>query len=109
MALKLFHNSLISNDIRIFLLFITFQWCSLLRVKSDDKSDDKKSVGHLGGDSEGQRPGQSPTKKSDGKGTRSMRSRTDQRYWNERVGKRERNVDGVKVTDPNFSIQIAFV
>lgn len=77
-------------------------------MKSDDKSDDKKSVGHSGGGSEGQSPGQSLSKKSDGKGARSVRSRTDQRYWNEHVGRRVRKVEGVTVTDPNFSVQIAF-
>ena len=37
-----------------------------------------------------------------------VRSRTDQRYWLDHVKRRVRKVGGATVTDPNFSVQIAF-
>lgn len=46
--------------------------------------------------------------KQDDKDSRVMRSKTDQRYWLNRLKKRTRRVKGVQVTDPNFSVQISF-
>jgi hypothetical protein len=77
-------------------------------MKSDDKSDDKEIVRGFGDDRGGPPPRESLVRKNDGKTVHPVRSRTDQRYWIEHVGRRVRKVDGVTVTDPNFSVQIAF-
>jgi hypothetical protein len=45
---------------------------------------------------------------SDDKTDRNVRSRTDQRYWMNCLKKRVRKVNGIKVTDPDFSVQISF-
>ena len=46
--------------------------------------------------------------KSEDKKGLPVRSRTDQRYWLDHVKRRVRKVGGVTITDPNFSVQIAF-
>lgn len=46
--------------------------------------------------------------KEDDKESLVIRSKTDQRYWLNRLKKRSRSVNGTRVTDPNFSVQISF-